>query len=395
MLAVIETHPIQYHAPVYRALQARFGVPVTAIYGSDFSARTYRDREFGAAFAWDADLLSGYAHRVLVHAEDGAEPDLTRLSARGVDAALRDVQPDATLIVGYSPAFHRQAWRAACRLGRPVLFRGETSDLRQSPDRLRGFARDAGLRLAYRSCARLLYIGERSRAHYRRLGVSEARLVFAPYCVDTTPFRGGEDARRTERAGARARLALDADDVVLMFSGKLSHRKGVDLLPAAVRALPADLQRRIVLLFVGDGALRAAVETDAAAAPIVRTRFVGFQQQQMLSGFYHAADLLVLPSRIGETWGLVVNEALHHGVPVVVSDQVGCAPDLVDASTGRIARADDVSALARAVADAASLVGRPDVRARCRARVEAYSVEAAARGIATAYAAATGRALAA
>ena len=104
MLAVIETHPIQYHAPVYRALATRFGVPVTAIYGSDCSVVGYRDREFGTTVAWDTDLLSGYTTRFLSSVKDGGAPTPERASARGLGRALADVAPRAVLLVGYSPA---------------------------------------------------------------------------------------------------------------------------------------------------------------------------------------------------------------------------------------------------------------------------------------------------
>jgi hypothetical protein len=140
MLAVIETHPVQYHAPVYRALQTQFGVPVTAIYGSDFSVRRYRDAEFGASFAWDTDLLGGYAQRFLTHAPADSAPDVSAISARGVGDALRAIDPSAVLLVGYSPAFHRRAWYEAWRSGRPLLFRGETSDDAQSSNPVVGLA---------------------------------------------------------------------------------------------------------------------------------------------------------------------------------------------------------------------------------------------------------------
>src|SRR5438445_5111187 len=73
-LAIIETHPVQYHAPVYRAVQ-RLGVPITVVYGSDFSVAGYRDREFGARFAWDTDLLSGYSARFLTQVATGGAAD--------------------------------------------------------------------------------------------------------------------------------------------------------------------------------------------------------------------------------------------------------------------------------------------------------------------------------
>ena len=53
MLLVVETHPVQYHAPVYRAVQQNFQIPVLALYQSDFSVRGYADREFGTHIAWD------------------------------------------------------------------------------------------------------------------------------------------------------------------------------------------------------------------------------------------------------------------------------------------------------------------------------------------------------
>ncbi len=395
MLAVIETHPVQYHAPVYRALQTRFGVPVTALYGSDFSVKTYRDTEFSAEFRWDTDLLGGYSHRFLSEAIDGREPDLTRLPARGLARELRALAPAATLIAGYSPSFHRHAWYAAWRLGRPILFRGETSDVSRGRGRLLDAARRAALRMAYRSCARVLYIGERSRRHYLAHGVPASRLVFSPYCVDTAAFVMDDEARQALRGAARRHLGIDDSNIVVLFSGKLSARKGVSLLVAAARRLPDAIRRRVVLAFVGDGALREALRAEAAAAPRLTAMFLGFQSQRELSRFYHMADVLALPSLHGETWGLVVNEALHHGLPVIVSDRVGCAPDLVGPDTGVVCRAGSVDALTEAIAGALRLVGDAGTRVRCRQRVAGYSVEQAAAGIAAAYLGVTGRSLAA
>jgi glycosyltransferase involved in cell wall biosynthesis len=255
-------------------------------------------------------------------------------------------------------------------------------------------AKHAALRHAYRRCARVLFIGTRSRSHYAACGVAESRLVFSPYCVDTTPFRADERARLEMRAAVRASYELRDDAFVVMFAGKLTHRKGVDLLPLAVSMLPDGLRQRTVLLFVGDGVLRASTEA-AARSMGVAARFAGFRSQHELSACYHAADALVLPSRLGETWGLVVNEALWHGVPCVVSDRVGCAPDLVDADTGVVCAAESAHAVAGALTEVASRLLNEETRARCRARVAGYSVEAAAAGIADAYRASVAQDLAA
>jgi glycosyltransferase involved in cell wall biosynthesis len=179
---------------------------------------------------------------------------------------------------------------------------------------------------------------------------------------------------------------VSADKVVILFSGKLVWRKGVDLLPDAVRNLPEATRDRVVLAFLGDGELSDHLQADAARHPTVDVRFCGFHNQTAISQFYHAADLLVLPSRQGETWGLVVNEALHHGVPVVTSDAVGSASDLVNPGVnGDVFATDSAADLTRAIVNVSSLVGKADVRQRCRDAVSRYSVSAAAEGIVTAF----------
>jgi glycosyltransferase involved in cell wall biosynthesis len=385
MLAVIETHPIQYHAPVYRALQQQCNVPVTVIYGSDFSVAGYRDQEFGASFAWDTDLLAGYSSVFLSRVATGGARTFDAVSTRGLRSALHRVNPDAIMVVGYSPRFHRVAWREARRTGRPVLFRGETSDDAHARGWLKTGLRRAVLGLAYRSCEHLLYIGVRSREHFERLGVPADRLVFSPYCVDTTAFEIDEAARARLRGETRRRLKLSDDRIVLLFSGKLSDRKGVDLLFDAARSLTGSLRNRVALLVVGDGERRASLEAVATKDPAITAIFTGFQNQTQLSPFYHAADLLVLPSRQSETWGLVVNEALHHGLPCIVSDRVGCAPDLIRVGvTGTTCEAGSAASLGASIAAATALCGRPDVRARCRGLASRYSVSNAAEGIALA-----------
>lgn len=386
MLAVIETHPVQYHAPVYRALSERFGVSVTAIYGSNFSVAGYRDADFGATFSWDTDLLSGYSSVFLSTVEAGGPQRDDLVPAAGIKSALRRLKPTAALILGYSPRFHRVAWYEAWRAGCRILFRGETNDEAQSRSWIKARARGAALALAYQSCARLLYIGERSREHFLRVGVSADRLAFSPYAVDTTTFEIDEEARTRLRASTRHALDLGSDDILLLFSGKLTERKGVDLIVEGVKRLPAEIRSRVAIGFLGDGALKPQLEAQAGLSPAVRVRFIGFQNQRSLSPYYHAADVLVLPSRRSETWGLVVNEALHHGVPCLVSDRVGCAPDLVrPGSTGEIFASGEPEDLARGIVRALAWCGNAATRHACRQRVSDYSIDRAAAGIADAY----------
>ena len=385
-LAVIETHPIQYRAPVYRILQQRYGVPVTVIYGSDFSVAGYYDTEFRSEFAWDTDLLSGYSHIFLSKVADGGGRTYETVSARGLARALRNLDPGAILLPGYSPRFHQWAWLHAWHSRRPILFRGETSDRPQTSGAIQLGMRDRLLRGLYQHCSKLLYIGQRSRDHYASYGCPDKKLIFSPYCVDIATFQVDEDSRGKLRQNTRAALEIGEDDTVLLFSGKLSSRKGPDLLVEAVRALPEERRAKTVIVFLGSGELLPALEAAASRAPQVRVRFPGFQNQKRISPYYHASDLLVLPSRRLETWGLVVNEALHHGLPCVVSDSVGCGPDLISSGiTGEVLETDSVEALAAALSRASTLAGSVNVREACRQRVAGYSIDKAAQGIAEAY----------
>jgi glycosyltransferase involved in cell wall biosynthesis len=385
-LVVIETHPIQYHAPVYRTLQQEFEVPVTAIYGSDFSVAGYADEEFGASFAWDTDLLSGYTAVFLSRVSEGGATSARQVSAQGLGQALRQARPGTVLMTGYSPRFHQVAFLSTWRAGYPILFRGETTDHARPRGFAKAWLRDRALQVLYRRCAALLHVGQRSYAHLRRLGRGDQLPVFSPYCVDTIPFQTCEDASARLRPATREQLRIGESETVILFSGKLSSRKGPGILLEALKLLPPEVRERMVLVFLGDGELKGKLERQGRMDPHVALRFLGFQNQTQLSRYYHASDLLVLPSIASETWGLVVNEALHHGIPCVVSEAVGCAPDLVEPGvTGEVARAGSAFDLCSAIQRAIPLTGRLEIREACRQKASNYSVEKAAEGIAQAY----------
>ena len=378
-LTVIESHPVQYHAPVFRHLQSHFGIPVTAIYGSDSSVRGGVDAEFGTKVAWDTDLLSGYSAVFLSEGRD--EP-----VSYGLGNALSSAAPGPAMVLGYGSKFDARALACAILSRRPILLRAETTDHARARSPLKRFVRDLSLRVAYDRCAQLLYIGQRSLQHYQRLGCGAEKLQFSPYCIDTTAFEYQESDRATLRNAARLDLGASTSSIVMLFSGKLSYRKGPDLLLEAVSQFGRDYAARVVIVFLGSGQMAEDLQATASDLGLRNPVFAGFQNQRHLSRFYHAADVLVLPSRRSETWGLVVNEAMHHGLPCVVSSAVGCAVDLVKpGQTGEIFDAGSSSALRAALQRIEPILGRGETREACRAQVSGYSVAEAAKGIAIAY----------
>ncbi len=383
MLAVTETHPVQYRAPVYRYLQQHLGIPVTVFYGSDFSVVGYRDREFGTEFAWDVDLTSGYTAVFLTTVARGGGRSYETVRAPGLRARLQALRPQAVLLTGYDTVFHRQAFWASRGLTR--LFRAETTDVAQGRSPLKAWVRDGILRWWYRRCAKLLYIGEHSYQHYRRLGCPEAKLERSPYAINEATFAWSEADRAALRPAIRREWGVGEHDRVWLFVGKLQPRKRPDLILQAVKRLPPAQRDRLWVVFVGSGDLEASLRELAHREPSIRTVFAGFQNQQNLSRFYHGADALILPSQTQETWGLVVNEALWHGVPCLVSDRVGCAPDLmVPGETGLVFAANQEADLAQAIAQIGPVLGTLSIRTACRAKAANYSIATAAAGIARA-----------
>ena len=384
-LLVVNTHPVQYQAPVYRAVQNEFGIPVKVMYGADFSVVGYHDREFQTEFAWDTPLVTEADDLVfLSRVANGGAREFSEVTAAGMSAEFDKISPDAVLINGYAPAFHRAAFWQAYRRRLPILFRAETMD-QEGNANWRTETRSALLRLFYGCCKRVLPIGKLSRQHYAARGVPERKMVFSPYCVDASTFSLEPAQRKDLRAATRRAEQIPERAVVLLFSGKLNTRKDPVRVVEAVRLLPDELRRQAVVMFLGEGTERQAVEAAARREPAVEIRLVGFKNQRQLSAYYHASDVLILPSH-QETWGLVVNEAMHHGLPCIVSDRVGSGPDLVHQDvTGGVARAGDATSFAAQLQRLWGPIAQGQLSEACRRVVAGYSVEAAAEGVAVAY----------
>ncbi len=379
-LAIVQTHPIQYYAPIYAALQRRFGVETCGIYGSDFSVNGYRDREFGNAIKWAADLTSGYEQVYLSH-----DP-LEKITSRGFLNAIDRVRPSALLITGYRPIrFYLFPFIAAKIRRIPVLFKAETTDVAVGRSFWSREIRAICLRALYKQVRYFLYIGHNSKQHYMNHGISESRLIFSPMSV---PSRPGKIDAASSRLRIRRELGIPDDIYAGLFSGKFTRKKSPDHLILAARKLPPRLRSRLALIFVGNGELMSEMKKMAAdqlPSDLHSVHFVGFKNQDEIDDYYRAGDFLVLSSLFEETWGLVVNEAMMQGKPCIVSNRVGCAEDLIiDALTGFRYRAGDIDELADRIMKMFGLVRRSDVEEACRSQVARYSTEAAAGGIADA-----------
>jgi glycosyltransferase involved in cell wall biosynthesis len=214
--------------------------------------------------------------------------------------------------------------RAFLRRGIPVCFRGDSHLLDQHRD-WRWQIKRALLRRVYGWTSACLYVGRNNFEYYRELGVPPEKLFYCPHSIEVERFAEPNDELERQARQWRGQLQILDNKKVLLFAGKFETRKQPVELMNAMKGFDDD---RVVLLMVGNGPLEEKVCSIARDNP-ERFKVLPFQNQSRMPVVYRLADLFVLPSLHGETWGLALNEALACGRRVIASDKVGGAPDLI------------------------------------------------------------------
>jgi glycosyltransferase involved in cell wall biosynthesis len=387
-LAYLVSHPIQYQAPLLRRIAQEEDIDLTVFFGSGFSLRNYADKGFGVDVKWDTPLLEGYKHEFLPVLLDNATVSTTRPLNRGILRHLkgRNGEPafDALWLHGYASLNSIQAMLAAKALGIPVLLRAEPwlSDRPRSRTKL--LAKKLFFHGLKHCIAGALPIGTLNRAYWRHYLGDQLPLWTVPYAVDNRYFQQRSQQARAGRAELQAELDLDPSRPVILFASKLQTRKRcIDLLEAYLALAPAPgVEPHPYLVIVGDGEERARLERCAAASGLHSIRFCGFRNQSELPRFFDLASVFVLPSR-HEPWGLIVNEVMNAGKPVILSDDVGCHPDLLsDGVEGCLFPAGDVAALTQALRRVLETPGTAEAMGRrALARMRHWNFEADVRGL--------------
>ncbi len=371
-IGFLVSHPIQYYTPFFRELAQRCDLTVYFAHRQD--AIGQGQAGYGVAFEWDIDLLSGYESRFLTNvARVPSTQSFAGCNTPEIADRIAEGRFDAFVVPGWSLRSYWQAVRACRRARVPVMVRGDSQLAGQrggAAGRVKGVVFPHLLK-QFDAC---LYVGQRNREYLEHYGVPAGRLFFSPHCIDNDAFKRGSDAARGSGGpgapGGRRRV---------LFVGRLvESKRPLDVVQAVARLIAAGMPLEVVV--AGAGELSGRME-EAARAGGLDARFLGFVNQSRLPSVYASSDVVVLPSTAVETWGLVVNEAMACGVPAVVSDAVGCGPDLIEPGvTGAVAPLDDVPALSTAIASVLALdIGR--VRHALAARMDLYSPARAAEGL--------------
>jgi len=320
-LAIITTHPIQYYAPVFKLLHERGKISIMVFYTWGEKSSVKYDPGFGSTIGWDIPLLDGYPYQWMENTS--ADPGTHHYKGIITPTLINEVEqwsPDAILVFGW-------AWQSHLRCIRhfkgriPVYFRGDSTLLDETGG-LKSIFKKLFLRWVYRDINKAFYTGSHNKAYFKKYGVKEDRLVFAPHAVDNERFSAD---RKTEAGAFRQQFNLTNDDILVLFAGKFEDKKSpLELLDAFQKLDKPGAH----LLFVGNGALEPELKHRASGSTNIH--LTNFQNQSQMPAVLQACDLFCLPSKgPGETWGLAVNEAMACGKAVMVSDKVGCAADLV------------------------------------------------------------------
>lgn len=372
---ILTSHPIQYQAPLFRKL-AGIIPEFKVFFLSDKGYKEHKDPEFQVKFSWDIPLIEGYKSQFLEKEKD-------------ILKELNQNKPDYFLVYGWNKPIYHKTISTAKKLGIKTFLIGE-NPLNQElfkPFWKRMLKKIILGKMLFGKVGAFLYIGEENKKFYQYYGVPDSKLFFTPYAVDNERFQKAAAELIPQRDELRAKFGIAPEDIVILFAGKLIPKKRpMDLLKTYIGLRSRFLiheTHSTKLIFVGDGPLRKPMENYLKELKIPDVIFTGFKNQTEIPEFYALADIFVLPSGLGETWGLVINEAMNFGLPIITTTVVGAGPDLVkENENGSIVPLGDLNIFAD---DLYALIKDQDLRKkfgrRSREIVLNYSYENDSKGL--------------
>jgi glycosyltransferase involved in cell wall biosynthesis len=344
-LLIISSHPIQYYSPIFSSLDQSHDLN-SIIYYLSLPDSKSQSLGFNQNFTWDIPLLQGYNYRFANSSKGrGLFAGFFGVRLKHPITEIKDIKsfckPDAALITGWHFWGMVQAFTALKLSNIPLILRMDSNSLHN-----RNFILRRIYKIFFSWVDICLCVGKYNQMFCEELGFESSRIIRSPHVVDNDFFLSNSEIARQDLFNLRKMWKVPTDSFCFLFAGKLqSKKRPLDLLLAYREAL-LRTQQEIYLLIVGTGPLEEECKSFSQKYHLPIS-YVGFLNQTEIPKAYAVSDCIVLPSDQGETWGLVVNEAMACGLPAIASDYVGCVPDLViDGETGFTYKCGDYQKLA-------------------------------------------------
>lgn len=328
-----------YRIPLFNALAEREDLDLHVVFLAETDPRLRKWEVYKSEIRFSFQVLPSWRKRIGKY---------NALLNWGIGRALEQAWPDVILCGGYSyiASWQAQMWARTHKVAFLLWSESNSQDLRRRHPPIE-FMKKQFLK----RCQGFVVPGKAAFEYLRAWSVKEEDIFIAPNAVDNELFAtAAENARQSATA---IRRDLDLPDRYFLFVGRFVREKGIFELLSAYANLDERLRADIGLVLVGDGNCRTQLEKSAASVSPGEIKFAGFAQREHLGAYYGLAEMLVLPT-FADTWGMVVNEAMACGLPVIVSRAAGCAADLVrEKWNGTLVGPRDVPSLERAMRDLA------------------------------------------
>jgi len=318
-IAFFITHPTPYLSPLFRKLSQNNNINLIVYYFSSESTKEFFDKDFGL-IQWDSDLLGGHQYEFIKN-------NPFESVNFNIIKKLKGNNYDCVIVQGWNTLPHWIVFFTAFILKIPVFLRVETP-LNQEllKNKIKLILKSIILKPLFRRVSIFLAIGKQNSDFFKSYNVPGEKIFFSPYAVDNTFFRSRYIDLKEQKQDFKIKYGLNDYKKIILFVGKLQTKKRpLDL----IKAFHLSDIKDSCLVFVGEGLLRNELELYIDNHNLKNVFLMGFRNQKELPNFYTIADLFILPSGIGETWGLVINEAMNYNLPIIASKTVGSCDDLI------------------------------------------------------------------
>ncbi|MGA2418424.1 MAG: glycosyltransferase family 4 protein, partial [Candidatus Staskawiczbacteria bacterium] len=323
-LAIISTIPLRYHVQLYRELANSPKINLTVYFCLDWKFLNQPDNIF-----FNKNFLNGYNYKFLKNYSPFTSLTTSPfyLMNFGIWKEIKKNQYDAVIIHAWNNFTWWLTFFTCLRFKTPVLFMTDASNLSNSsrPAWKKWLKKIYFKKILFKNAAGFLISGSVNENFYKEYGVPKKKMIELHYSYGYEDFLTAAKELKLQRQNIRKYSGIKDNDFVLLFVGRLDEVKNIFTLLKAYKGINYKNKK---LFIVGDGPLRNQIEKCIKNLNIEGVFLAGLKPKKKLFDFYAFSDALILPST-DEPWGMVINEAMCFGLPIIASDKVGAAVDLV------------------------------------------------------------------